>query len=64
MLDVLLERHGGQARVPALTHIFGLFIDKFSEIVNKLAKEEGLDGPKLMHELIFILPYANGVLFS
>ena len=34
-------------------------------MVNKVAKEDELDGPQLMHELIFILRYANDVaLFS
>ena len=32
------------------------------EVVNKAANEEGLDGPNIMHELIFILLYANDVI--
>ena len=32
------------------------------EVGNKAAKEEGLDGPKIMHELTFILLYANNVI--
>ena len=52
----------GFAHSPTL---FGLCIDKPDEIWNKAAKEEGLEGPKIMHELIFILLYADDAdLFS
>ena len=32
-----------------LSPIFGLCIDKLEEVVNRVAIEEGLDAPKLMH---------------
>ena len=38
--------------------MFGLCIDKLEGIVNNVAKE-GLLGPKLMQELIFIVIFAN-----
>ena len=41
--------------------LFGLCIDKLEEIVNTIVKEEGLDGPNLVQDLIFILPYVNDV---
>ena len=41
-----------QVRMPTF---FGLSIDKLEDIVNKAMEEQGLDGPKLMHKLIFIL---------
>ena len=44
--------------------LFGLCIDKL-ETTNKVVQDAGLDGPKLVHELIFILLYADDVvLFS
>ena len=45
----------GQARVSKISHNLGLCIDKLEEIVNKVAKEYGLDWPKLMYKLIFVL---------
>ena len=33
---------------PLYLKLFGLCIEKQEEIVNDVAKEEGLDGPKLM----------------
>ena len=41
-----------QVRMPTF---FGLSIDKLEDIVNKATEEQGLNGPKLMHKLIFIL---------
>ena len=38
--------------------------NQLEAIVNKASKEEGLDGPEIMHELILILLYSNNVLFS
>ena len=52
-LEVLLSKMGS-SKGPHSATLYCLCID---EIVNKAAKEEGLDGPKLMHELIFILFY-------
>ena len=48
---------------PLSPTLFDLYIDKLEEIVNKATKEERLVAPKLMHELIFILIYADDVLF-
>ena len=48
---------------PLSPTLFGLCVDKLEEIVSKVAQEEGLHGPKLMHELIFILLYVDVVLF-
>mgnify|MGYP006872765855 CR=1 FL=1 len=45
-----------------ITHtVFGLCINKLEEIVKNATKEEELDDPKLIHKLIFILPYADVV---
>ena len=45
--------------------LFGLCIDKLEELVNRVAKEEKLDAPKLMHQVILLLLYADDVvLFS
>ena len=45
--------------------LFGLCINKLQERVNKVAKEEGLDGLKFIEVLIFIFLYVNDVgLFS
>ena len=48
---------------PLSPTLFGLCVDKLEEIVSKVAQEEGLNGPKLIHELIFILLYVDVVLF-
>ena len=44
---------------PLSPTLFGLCVDKLEEIVSKVAQEEGLNGPKLIHELIFILLYVD-----
>ena len=45
--------------------LFGLCIDKLVEVVNKVAREEGLNAPKLMQNFILLLLYADDVaLFS
>ena len=36
---------------PLSLTLFGLCINKLEEIIKKVAKEEGLNEPKLMHEL-------------
>ena len=41
--------------------LFGLCINKLQERVNKVAKEEGLDGLKFIEVLIFIFLYVNDV---
>ena len=46
---------------PLSPTLFGLCVDKLEEIVSKVAQEEGLNGPKLIHELIFILLYVDDV---
>ena len=47
---------------PPSPAFFGLCINKLKEIENKAAKER-LDGLKLMQEVMFIVLYANDVLF-
>ena len=42
------------------TH-FGLCIDKLEEVVNKVAREEGLNAPKLMQNVILLFRYADDV---
>ena len=40
-------------------------IDKLEEVVNRVAREEGLDAPKLMQQVILFLLYADDmVIFS
>ena len=47
------------------TTLFGLCIDKLEEMVNKVAREEGLNAPKLMQHVILLLLYVDDVvLFS
>ena len=47
---------------PLSPTLFGLCIDKLEELVNRVAKEEKLDAPKLMHQVILLLLYADDVL--
>ena len=64
-LQELFEHNGVKQGCPRSLSLFGLCINKLEEIIKKVAKEEKLDGPKLMHELIFTLLYADdAVLFS
>ena len=46
---------------PLSPTLFGLCIDKLEERKNKVVKKEGLGGPKLMYELIFILLYVDNM---
>ena len=40
-------------------------IDKLEEVVNRVAREEGLDAPKLMQQVILFLLYVDDmVIFS
>ena len=60
-----LSNMGVKQEHPLSPTLFGLCIDELEERKNKVVKKEGLGGPKLMHELIFILMYAEDVaLFS
>ena len=60
-----LSNMGVKQWCPLSPTLFVLCIDKLKEIVNKAPKEDGLYGPKLMHELVFLLLYSNNVvLFS
>ena len=45
-----LNNMGGQQVCPLSPTLFGLFINKYEEIVNKVAKG-GLDDPTLMYKL-------------
>ena len=36
-------------------------IDKFDEVVNTVARENGLDAPKRMQQVTLLLLYANDV---
>ena len=49
-----LRNVGFNQGYPLSPTLFGLCIDKQEEIVNDVAKEEGVDGPKLMQEYLFI----------
>ena len=49
---------------PLSLTLFGLCINKLEEIVNKAAKEKGLDGQEFIQEFIFLLLYVEDVLFS
>ena len=45
--------------------LFGLCIDKLKEVVNRIAREDGLDAPEIMQQVILLLLYAdNVVIFS
>ena len=45
--------------------LFGLCIDKLEEAVNRVTREEGLDAPKLIQQVILLLLYANDmIIFS
>ena len=46
---------------PLSPTLFGLCIDKLEEVVNKVAREDGLNVPKLMQHVILLLLYANDV---
>ena len=46
---------------PLSPTLFGLCIDKLEEVVNRVAREEGLDAPKLMQQVILLLLYADDV---
>ena len=45
--------------------LFSLCIDNLEEVVDRVAREEGLDAPKLMQQVILLLLYANDmIIFS
>ena len=46
---------------PLSPTIFGLCIDELEEVVNSVAREEGLDGWNLMQQVIFLLLYVGDV---
>jgi hypothetical protein len=63
--DYFLSNMGVKQGCPLSPTLFGLCIDKLEKLINKVAKEEKLDGPKLMHQFILLLLYADDVvLFS
>ena len=37
--------------------LFGLCMDKLEEVVNRVAREEGLDVPKLMQQVMLLFKY-------
>ena len=50
---------------PLSPTLFGLCIHKLEEVVNRVAREEGLDAPKLMQQVTLLHLYANyKVIFS
>ena len=60
-----LSNMGVKQRCPLSPTLFGLCIDKLEEVVNKAAREEGLNGPNLMRHVILLLLYAvDVVLFT
>ena len=51
--------------VPLSPTLFDLCTDKLEEVVNRVVREEWLDGPKLMQHVILLLLYVdNMVIFS
>ena len=53
-----LRRMGVKQIVPLSPTLFDLCTDKLEEVVNRVVREEWLDGPKLMqHLILLLLPY-------
>ena len=54
-----LSNMGVKKGYPSSPTLFSLCIDKLDEVVNKVAREEGSDVPKLMPQVIFLLLYVH-----
>ena len=54
-LNTFYVTKGVKQGCPLSHTLFGLCIDKLEEVVNRVAKEEELDAPKLMQQVILLL---------
>ena len=61
MLKYFLSNMGAKLGCSFSPTLFGLCFDKLEEVMNRVAREEGLDAPKLMQQVILLLLYADDI---